>query len=501
MSAPITETITPTATQGPDLVGEIVSSSFPATVVPGETGTIKIRLTNQGNAAAIGSITNGLYLSLDASLDTSDVAVTLKGGLSRARVKLNPAQSVLLTGTFAIPADLSVGTYYPLVWLDQTASLVESTSTNNVVTPGSSYDVADAFGTVAGRSGVTLQLKDGQGTPGVFRLTGPGSGSVSVGDNGLDVSLTGTTTASVLSITGKGTYHVHDISAGTTVGAIRAPGVAVDDSLDLVGGAGSVQVSGISGGGQIFLGSGPTSTLSLGSVSNTSLTAASGIRSLAVTEWSNGSRTAITAPWIGTLSSKGDFTPSLNLSGADAPAGTALQSAGVNGALGAVVWSVVGAVTRLRAGSVPGGWSGNVSGSVKSLTVGGSFAGRFAAASFSSVAIAGDVTAADILAGANFGPDGRLGFGDDTFAGGTIGSLRVNGSITGSVIAAGLIPGKVSLLGTGASLASDSSIHSVSINGNTDSSGRILAALLPRRGRVNGQSIDPSTDPRFELGG
>ncbi len=501
-SASITETVTPTSTQGPDLVGTFISSSLPATAVPGETANIKVRVTNQGNSLASGAISNGLYLSLDTTLDTDDPPITLKGALAGGTIHLNPNQSVVLSGTFTLPADTPLADYDLLVWLNQTGALAESDSSNNVFASTGSYNVVDGFGTIGGRPGITLQVPDANGTIGTFKLIGPGNGTVNVSDEGVDVVLDGTTAASSLSITtkpGHGPLQLSDITVDSAVGAVRAPDVSISDMISLPGGAATLIVGPTSDGAQIVLGNGPATTVSLGAVNGTALTAASGLRSLTVTAWSNTSADQISAPWIGSLVSKGDFGAGLSLSGVGAPGGVALQSASIGGNLGDEVWSVDGAVNRLKAGSVLSGWSGSVSGSVRSFAVSGNFAGDFAGVSFGSVAITGSVDNADILAGASFGADGRLGDGDDTFGAGSITSLHVLGGITGSVIAAGLVPSSQSLLGSGATLVPGGSIGSIVIGGQIDTQSRVLAQTLAKTAKVAGVPVDTGTDATFSL--
>jgi hypothetical protein len=505
-SPAIAETITPTATQGPDLVSTYVSGSMPATAVPGETGTIRVKVTNQGNSLASGLITNGLYFSVDTTLDSSDLPVAMKGNLAKTNVHLNPNQSTILTGTYTVPAGIPLATYYPLVWIDQTGSLAESNATNNVVAAPTAFSVLNAFGDVSGRANIVLQISDDDGTTGTFRLTGPGNGTVNVSDDGLQVLLDGTTAASVLTVTiargSIGALNVSTLTADSAVGTIRAPNVAISDSVSLPNGAVALTIGSIGYNSDIVLGAGPATALSLGSVNGTTLTAASGIRSLAVTSWSGTSIDSITAPWIGTITSKGGFGSALTLSGTGAPAGVALQSATINGPVGSNAWVIGGAVNRLKTGSIPRGWTGSVTGAVGTFTDSGNFAGQFAAASFSSVAITGDLTDADILAGATFGAAGSSVLSNDTFGTGKIGTVNIRGTVSNAVIAAGLIPSSTTaLISSSASLADGSSIRSVSIAGSVDDNSRILADNLPKTARLGGTAVDPATDPRCELNG
>src|SRR5206468_4304730 len=146
--------------------------------------------------------------------------------------------------------------------------------------------------------------------------------------------------------------------------------------------------------------------------------------------------------WITTLSCKNEFLADLTLSGVGAPGGLTLKTAKITGNVFTSLWRIVGNVDSLLMGTgFDTFFSGNITGNVKTLKVRNSIdAANLAAANFGSISVGNGLSIGHILAGANFGPDGVLGGGDDTFAAGSIGSFKVNNSVVNnSVVAAGLV--------------------------------------------------------------
>lgn len=502
----INQVILPTATEGPDLVGTLISSTLPATVAPGETGSVKIQVTNQGNTPAVGSITNTVYLSLDESVEPGDPQLTVRGALARANLRLAPNKSITLTGIVTIPQDAPLATYQLLVALNSTGSLPESVTTNNTVFSPAMYAVADVFGTVAGRSGVVLNVDDENGTPATFRLTGPGGGAVNIGDDGVQVLLRGTSAASSLLVTSPrdaASFDATDLSAEGAIGNIRAGTMSVSGDISLSGGAASIMLASAGNSGapaNITLGAGSATAISITSVPGANLNAAGGIKSIAVGSWGDGT---ITAGWIGTLRSTQQFTAGLSLSGAGAPGGTALSSATIGGTASGG-WTVSGNIGRITAASTAptaDGWSLNDNGALKSLSLDSTFYGNVFATSIGSVQIRGDLFGGDIAADSSLGSivvDGNLADAKvlaATTAAGTLGTLRVTGSATDSLVAAGAGNGTESSI----VLSNAGAIKSITVLGSVDTASKFLAAVLPKRAVLGGVAVTPATDPHFQV--
>jgi len=501
----ILQTITPTPGNGPDLAVSFVSTTLPNQFVRGEVALARFRITNIGNTIALGAIKNALYLSLDNSIDAGDISLTVRGSLAAAHLALPAGRSVDLVGAFTVPADISLNDYVLLASVNTTQSLLESDRdddlNNTAVSTGSALTAVDFFGNVGGRARVGLTVNDPDGTPVTYLLIGPGTGSVVMGDNGVDLTLTGTTAATSLIIlarpgAGNGIVDLHDITASGAIGVLRGQAVNVTGDVTLSGGVKAVFLKSF-GGVNFTLGNGPAAILSLGNVSAATLTSASGIQLLSVSTWTGGG--VLSAPWIGTLLSRDQFAPNLTLSGAGSPGGAALNVASVLGQVTDSTWSITGDARRISIGAIAGtNGSRSVSGRVSSFIDGGDFTGNFAAGSFGTILIRGNLSGGDILAGASFGPDARLGGGDDTFAAGSIGSLLVLGSAMQSLVAAGIDPVDGTLLNGNDQLISGGSIAAINVSGNVDDATRFLAAQLPVRARLGGVVVTTASDPHFK---
>jgi hypothetical protein len=247
-------------------------------------------------------------------------------------------------------------------------------------------------------------------------------------------------------------------------------------------------------------------TLTLGSLIGGSITSDYPIRSLSLVEWTDanapaGSAELLTAPYVGTISARGDFAAGLAIDGTGAPAGLALRSIAIRGNALGTPWSIGGNVgTVTVTGSVLPGWQADLAGSLRSLNVRGDFSGDLVtAASITSFIVRGNVAGSTVLAGANRGADNALGGGDDTFAAGTIRVISITGSVTTSVFAAGIDTVNNELLDGDDVLLSGGVISVVSVGGPVDANSRFVAETLPRRARLGGMSVLPADDVRFSL--
>jgi subtilase family serine protease len=108
---------------GPDLV--VSSFSAPGTAAAGDSITVSDTTKNAGAEAALGSATV-FYLSINALLDTSDIAVGARPVPSLAAGASDLAQTSL-----QIPAGTAAGTYYLFAKADGSNAVAEAAETNN----------------------------------------------------------------------------------------------------------------------------------------------------------------------------------------------------------------------------------------------------------------------------------------------------------------------------------------------------------------------------------
>jgi hypothetical protein len=153
-------------------------------------------------------------------------------------------------------------------------------------------------------------------------------------------------------------------------------------------------------------------------------------------------------------------------------------------------------------------FNGSISGNVKTLSIGNSIDGcNLAAANFGAVKVGNGLSVARLLAGANFGADGVLGGGDDTFSAGKIASFKVGNTVNNSTVAAGLqladdsspLTGNVLTLSPGDSLLPGSSIGPIAVNNTLTANSHILASSLPSTAKIHFKPVPTSSDPRFHL--
>jgi len=108
---------------GPDLT--VTAFTVPATLTAGVPASVSDTTKNAGGGAAAASVTQ-YYLSTDLTFSASDVLI---GSRSVAALAGNASDSG--TGTLTIPATTAPGTYYIYAVADGTATVLETSETNN----------------------------------------------------------------------------------------------------------------------------------------------------------------------------------------------------------------------------------------------------------------------------------------------------------------------------------------------------------------------------------
>lgn len=163
---------------------------------------------------------------------------------------------------------------------------------------------------------------------------------------------------------------------------------------------------------------------------------------------------------------------------------------------------VAGPLKSIKCKGVTPAGNFTVAGSVGAMKLtGGDLTGSLAATSLGAVRIGGNVTGAHILAGADFGDDGRPGGADadaDTFGPGSIASLKVAGQITNSLIGAGFTPadGVFGNDDDGVLGGAASRLGALSA-GSADETTTFWAGTFPTSVRFGRGKVDPLTDTRF----
>jgi hypothetical protein len=366
------------------------------------------------------------------------------------------------------------------------------------------------LGTFSGSSKLTHSLPDGSKE--IFSLT-TGTGTLSQDDSGnLSITTTGTSISSTLSVAVSGKTKFASLSQITTdapLGTLNLSKVNLTGGgLTIAGDSKKVFLAAVTSSALAFNGSSPLS-MTLGNVSDTTVQSTQPFTSLSANSFLSSAAhvSSITAPWIGTLNCKTEFLPDLTLDGSGAPGGLALNTANVKGDVGGSTWKIAGNINTLNMlTGFDGFFNGCITGNVKTLNIGnGIYGSNLAAANFGTVKVGNSLSVARLLAGTNFGADGVLGGGDDTFAAGKIGSIKVGNSTNNAVVAAGLVladetlSSNVLILTDNDSLLPNSSIGPITVNNTLSTNSHVLAATLPPTARIHFKPVPTVSDPRFIL--
>ena len=497
LSAAFTEMVVTADQVAPFVTPTIQAVHLASVYVPGDGGVVSLSINNTGNGPAIGTVAVQLYASTSGSFDDTAIALPMSGS-GKVVVRLAGGRSLAVPIRFTTPASLFAGNYTIFAALSPVSGLSAS-QVSAVPAVGANADQAVlGFGNIGVHRGYKLKRTLANGTVVTLSMTGPGQGILTQdAGGGISVALSGTNGGSNLSITGAG-ITLDSLTDSTLLRSVSAPTTTLNGALNLSGDVLQVTLAGAINS-SLVIGGGNPGKFSLGNVTGTSFATSSGLQSLAVSSYGNTPSDSIIAPWVGTITSAGDFGPALNIPGDVGGKQLSLQSVKIGGALTSSVWSMQFNVGAVQVGSVAAGWSGSVHGTIDSFIDTGDFAGELAAHSIGSMRIGGSLTNADILAGADFGGDGRLGNDDDFFGSGILTSLIVTGSVTNSVIAAGLAPLGTDLLGPGTTLQGKSAIRAIAISGLVDGESKFLSISLPAKVRINNGLVATAGDVNFEL--
>lgn len=426
----------------PNLISEVSNDGLKSTFVPGDKGTAKVLVTNNGGALAKGKVNVKLYLSesvptqqgdgegfaLDTNPETGDRLLAV---LNNVNINIKPGKSATIPVNFTVTnletgegEMLIDGTKYRLLAVVEpvAGSTVQELfgddnvgnfrlATESLTSPAVLRTFDLAFGEVGGRGGVPITVQDGNGENITLKLAGPGTGSVVKNADGtLDISLSGTTAASKLSVvTGKGLVaDIDDLFINDTIGSVSLGNTHLHGHFTASGGAKSIIFGDLGNTDDahpennldktLSIGAFPIETqklaLKMGEVNDYTLVSDMPIVALSANGWLNGLNTAantIGAPAIGTMKIAGDLEANVVVAGT-----TKLSLLSVTGAMRDISVKSGGDVSKIQVG---------------------------------------DLIDSEILVGVNEKPDA---IGDFALAK-TIGNLTVKGTMANSVVAAAKI--------------------------------------------------------------
>ncbi|HBE17049.1 MAG TPA: phosphoesterase [Cyanobacteria bacterium UBA11149] len=147
-----------------DLVGQISSIGIPDTIEFGDDGTVKVTVTNRGNATAKGPLSIKLYISTDGDIDVNDGLLTTLV----KNINLKPGKSQTFTLNYQnLTGVVAPGAYKIIAQIDSENAIAERNENNNIVTkhisaPGT--DVAIDWNATA-LNAIQAEGEAGRGVP------------------------------------------------------------------------------------------------------------------------------------------------------------------------------------------------------------------------------------------------------------------------------------------------------------------------------------------------
>lgn len=333
------------------------------------------------------------------------------------------ADYTAMAGTLTFPAGVTVQTVTVPVLPDSAAGPGNRAFTfalSNAA--GAQISGATATGTIEDvpvqvltfKSGKPLRYTDSLRNIVTLSLSGAGTGTAIFVNNAADpseIKLDGTAASSNFIIKGPHAP-IGGIVVNGSLASISGTAVTLDGGISVSGSLGKLtlgNVDGGAGGGTISIGGGAQTLVKLGQVSDESLSSTGAIKSIAAANWLNsgGIGEAISSSSIGSISTLGDFAPSINAS--------AIGPVKIGGALTGGIWTIAGGGSNLRVnGAAEAGWSATFGGALN-LVHFASEAGSLAAASIARLTVTHNLASAAVTL---------------TGAGTSLGGLTVGGAVS-----------------------------------------------------------------------
>jgi cyclophilin family peptidyl-prolyl cis-trans isomerase len=337
----------------PNLIVNLGADTLQGLIVPGDKGTVAVKLTNNGAANAKGAVSVEVSLVkmqvINGSLEFANPPVTISVGILQSPIGLGGGLSKTLQIPVQIPTTLAneEGVVYQMqAEVTPVFGEIEDAerfSDDNLGRDGERHELQNKFGTIGSlfgfalRTGAVLSYTDtdalGQERLVALSMKGPGQGSLTLdpqGDVQLQTRFTGfTSTLTALLAPGAAHLELGGIEMQDPVGTANLGGFDLEGSLFAVAGLKSLTLGNVAGESLILIGQGPgenlvKSKLKLGQVLDVSLETAMPLASLTAISWldteGSGGNT-ISTPSLGALritgvpTVQGDFEADVVVSG------------------------------------------------------------------------------------------------------------------------------------------------------------------------------------------
>ncbi len=483
-------------------------NNLPEFIVPGDKLTLAATVANGGDELFNGLVTVRFLAPNADAVDPVGVVATVQ-----KRMKLKPGASAVVTAKISVSDAPAPGVYAAGAEMILPEGSDEFDD-NNVSMIQGAWDLRLVFGSLGSRRNTALSVTDADGTLVTFSLRGGGFGEFlsGPGDDTPVLRLSGTGGASVLAVTTKGGDRMTDLGLDIEVdGSLRSINAATTNmtgGLNILGTLGSISVRDVTDFDMGIGSAGPAMTLKMGHVANMRLASVSPIAAMTVASWSwvedvnrpdltSDRLSRIDAPWMLRLTSAGDFSAIVTLSGGGAPR-LSLGSATIGGVFSGEM-IVLGEVGALKARNIEGGLF-LASGNVASFTCVQATLATLWAGSIIKVDV-GTVVNLEVAAGASFSAEqlGAISDGDGSavsWGTGAIADIKVKGHVERARFAAGVNPVNGVLLDVDDIAAGNGVIGRLMIGGSA-SDVLFAAVTLPANAKIGGVMVLTAEDGRF----
>lgn len=483
--------------------------NVPSFVVPGDKLTLAATVSNQGDEVAKGPVTVRFLAPVNNADDPVDVVATVTKNMN-----LRPGQTTVIKVKIVVGDDPAPGVYNYGATVSASESINESTENDeSIIVNG--FDLKLIFGTYGDRRNVVLTTADADGTIATFSLKGAGYGEFDPALNENDragLGIIGSDGNSNFTIATRGGDKQinldNDINIAGSLKQFVAKGVNFTGSIAVGGTLGSFTVNDMSDMTMLVAGNGAGMKFKAASIINLALESATPITQMDFASWewlsnpddsedSQENASMLTAPWIGKLNTKGEFSAVTSLSGLGASKAT-LSQAKIGGIFSGQM-SIHGNVGSLTATTMDQGML-VASGTVNSVSVTNAVNATFWVRNLVKLDV-GTAGIIEVGAGAIFDATGleALSQGNAsviTWGSGSIGAINVKGTIEFGRFAAGVDPVNTTFLDDDDRNAGSGIISKIDIKGQA---GDVLFAAsgFPSTVKIGGQKIVTSNDDRF----
>lgn len=348
-------------------------------------------------------------------------------------------------------------------------------------------------------AGSSRALADSASIAPAVTLTGPGTGQLVAQGGGYKLQLQGTSAATSVAVvvSGGGRLALTGLSANSAVGSLNLANADLTGVASFAGGVSSLTLGQVSNSSITVAGSADLS-IKASSVSTTRLSALAANVSVSVTDWTSGTPGAsrIEAAGLKSLLATGNVAADLFLSGV--ASGYTLGSVQVGGTLTGGLWSVHGRANSINAGSTAAAWRVNISNTLAQLVTKGDASGDMAVGGLQLLQVGGSARGLHLLVGADLGDDAALGgtgANADSFKPGTLARVRITGDLIDSSLLVSIDPvnsvhfdGNDRQLGTVVQRLQELVVGGL-LKGNTS----IVAPAYPVTVKVGGQTLNPAS--------